>query len=152
MSFLTATGTMCSAALAAVAHPLYRQAAGRSTSDWIPLGLTVGVLVAAAALYAELGRPDLATTQRDATGSTAVTAPSVATLLPGLEARLREHPEDGSSWMLLAKSYRHLGRIEAARHAYDRAAALGMRQPAFEGELAVLATGTVNRSVARRPQ
>lgn len=152
MWLLTATGLMCSAALAAVAKPLYGASAERPKSAWMPLGLAVCLLAVAVALYAKLGRPDLAATQAVETARTTVTAPSVTALLPRLQATLREHPEDGSSWMLLAKSYRHLGRTGAARHAYDRAAALGVRQPAFEGELAVLATSTRAGNVGGMPR
>ena len=53
-------------------------------------------------------------------------APSVSSLIGGLEHRLGENPDDGRGWLLLAKSYEHLGRYEDARTAFARAAALGV--------------------------
>ena len=51
--------------------------------------------------------------------------PSVSSLIGGLEERLAEDPNDGRGWLLLAKSYQHLGRHEDARRAFAHAAALG---------------------------
>ncbi len=51
--------------------------------------------------------------------------PSVSSLIGGLEARLEENPNDGRGWLLLAKSYEHLGRYDDAREAFAHAAALG---------------------------
>ena len=50
---------------------------------------------------------------------------SVSTLLTGLEARLREAPNDLKGWSLLAQSYAFVGRMEEAYSAIDRAVALG---------------------------
>ena len=51
--------------------------------------------------------------------------PSLSSLIGGLEARLEENPNDGRGWLLLAKSYEHLGRYDDAREAFAHAAALG---------------------------
>lgn len=66
--------------------------------------------------------------QNDKTGS-------VTSLLAGLEARLAENPDDAKGWLLLAKSYDHLGRPQDARNAYDKAAALGMTDAELAGRL-----------------
>ena len=50
---------------------------------------------------------------------------SVSSLVVGLENRLQEQPDDGKGWLLLAKSYQHLGRLDDAREAYKKADALG---------------------------
>ncbi len=49
----------------------------------------------------------------------------VSSLVTGLENRLQEQPDDGKGWLLLAKSYQHLGRLDDAREAYRKADALG---------------------------
>ena len=59
------------------------------------------------------------------TGSSSAKAPSVASLVTGLEAKLRDNPGDGSGWLLLARSYDHIGRIDQARDAYRQAVVLG---------------------------
>ena len=54
---------------------------------------------------------------------------SVASMVEGLAVRLEKNPEDGASWLLLAKSYKHLGQIPDAVAAYAKAAALGKTDP-----------------------
>ncbi len=60
---------------------------------------------------------------------------SVASMVDGLAARLRANPEDGKSWLLLARSYMHLQRMQEALDAYQRAASLGQ----YDKKLAELA-------------
>lgn len=50
---------------------------------------------------------------------------SVAEMLAGLEQRLQTNGGEAEDWLLLAKSYYHLGRQPEARQAYDRARAMG---------------------------
>ena len=70
---------------------------------------------------------------------------SVASLIVGLAERLTDDPSDSKSWLLLARSYKHLGRITEAREAYDRAAALGE----YDEGLAALADKSTTVSGAR---
>ena len=97
-------------------------------------------------LYGVIGKPELSTAQPVAAASASTMqatqpdtgnekAGSVTSLLAGLEARLAENPDDAKGWLLLAKSYDHLGRGEDARAAYDKAAALGMTDAALESRL-----------------
>jgi hypothetical protein len=60
---------------------------------------------------------------------------SVTALLSGLETRLAENPDDAKGWLLLAKSYDHLGRGDDARTAYEKAKALGMTDATLESRL-----------------
>jgi cytochrome c-type biogenesis protein CcmH len=62
-------------------------------------------------------------------------AASVTELLAGLERRLRENPDDAKGWLLLAKSYDHLGRRRDAAMAYEKAAALGLADNVLEARL-----------------
>ena len=50
---------------------------------------------------------------------------SVSQLVGGLESRLRENPDDGQGWLLLAKSYEHLQQTDDAIAAYRQADELG---------------------------
>jgi cytochrome c-type biogenesis protein CcmH len=88
--------------------------------------LLVVVAGAAVSLYAALGRAEVeyAAVQPATTNQTKV--PSVTALLSGLESRVAENPNDGKDWLLLAKSYDHLGRHGDAIDAYEKAAALGV--------------------------
>ena len=56
-------------------------------------------------------------------GSTSVA--SVSSLAAALESRLAEQRGGGEEWLLLAKSYVFLNRLDEARHAYARAVELG---------------------------
>ncbi len=58
---------------------------------------------------------------------------SVAVLLAGLEARLAENPDNGKGWLLLAKSYDHLGDTASAVSAYSKATALGFSDAGLDG-------------------
>jgi hypothetical protein len=97
-------------------------------------------------LYGVIGKPELSNIQ--ATSSSAMTnaqpaqpggtsdkVGSVTSLLTGLETRLAENPDDAKGWLLLAKSYDHLGRDGEARDAYAKAAALGMTDADLEARL-----------------
>ena len=94
--------------------------------------LLVAAIPAFAALaYFVIGSPGVtsatehADTTRSANRAASTNVGSVASLTAGLEARLQEQPDDGEGWLLLAKSYFYLGRVDEARHAYARAVELG---------------------------
>jgi len=128
---------MAIAAVGFVASPLWK-----SSGKPMLIVIAIAVPLSAAALYALLGspaadsagqRPAVATTTRMNTPNEAIG--SVASMLEGLENRLQENPEDGGSWLLLARSYKHLNRTDDAINAYEHAAALGQ----IDAELAELA-------------
>ena len=111
-----------------------------------PLLAIIVVMGFAVALYAAIGRPglDSHTPDTDAAGTTSVQrqaatasekAASVETLLAGLEERLRSNPDDGKGWLLLAKSYDHVGQKAEAAEAYARATALGVTDEALGARL-----------------
>lgn len=123
------------------------------------VSVAVAVPVFAAGLYWILGSPGIpshAASFSAAVGSqTASVAgsggakqvPSVASMIEGLAERLDKNPDDGKSWLLLAKSYKHLNRIPEAIDAYEKAAALGE----VDAGLASLAPGS-NVAVPSGPQ
>jgi hypothetical protein len=113
----------------------------------------VFVPIAAAGLYAVLGSPGAASggvahasgaqvTTRTSTMSSASdsgtdkTVGSVASMLERLEKRLQDEPDDAGGWLLLAKSYDHLGRTDDAIAAYEKARALGKTDAKFEESMA----------------
>lgn len=65
-------------------------------------------------------------------------------LLEGLRARLEKQPDDVKGWVLLAKSYNHLGRTQKAEHAAAQARALG-----FKGD--ILGTSKAAASPRKMP-
>lgn len=138
IGFYLSTLTMTLVALAFVVSPLVPTSHGSSAgfAKW-PLLLAVSCIGFTVALYAAVGRPDLATGAIDdhasaqargerSPAASDAKAGSVQSLLSGLEQRLEDNPDDGKGWLLLARSYDFTGRTEAARDAYAKAAALGL--------------------------
>ena len=132
--------------LMAVAALLFVMRPFSATVTRLPrAALAIVILLPALALglYAYLGRPEATdspsaemaqsgpVTTREGSTGTGTKADSVGSLLEGLERRLELEPNDGGGWLLLAKSYQHLDRIEDARVAYAKAVALGKEEPAF---------------------
>ena len=112
----------------------------------IPLLAGMAATLLAFDLYGALGRPDVASASNQRLQTSSVARPagdtgekrkiaSVDQLLTGLEQRLRQDPDDGKSWLLLAKSYDHLGRTRDSVAAYARAAALGVEDTAFAAKI-----------------
>jgi cytochrome c-type biogenesis protein CcmH/NrfG len=81
------------------------------------------------------------------TSSSAGQLGSVDSMLDALEQRLQQQPDDGKGWLLLAKSYRHLGRMDDARDAYKKAEALGNGDATVAAQLFGLDTATVSSVV-----
>ena len=127
--------------------PLIRGA--RSSSSGfanVPLLIVIAALLLAVGLYAAIGRPDVAGSEsvhhmssgpagQTAAGGEKTKAASVNDLLTGLEQRLEENPDDAKSWLLLAKSYDHLGRHGDAADAYGKAVDLGLSDKVLEARL-----------------
>ena len=111
----------------------------------LPALIVVATLVPAIGLYAALGSPGIATGEIMSNPSIAESrrspadgrnkAASVSELLAGLEERLQETPDDAEGWLLLAKSYDHLGLAHDAAEAYDKAALLGLTDSELEVRL-----------------
>ncbi len=129
--FLAAIIVMAVAAVGFVALPLIR-----SNRQIALIIAAIAIPTVAVGLYAQLGSP---TSESVGHAATRTTQPSmaartdssdekpgsVASLVEGLAARLEENPDDGKSWLLLARSYHHLNRVAEARSAYARAVDLG---------------------------
>ena len=145
--FFCITLTMILIAMSFAATPLIstysKNNAGFAKFSLLAIIVVIGF---ALALYAAIGNPGLEskTPDVDAAGATASQgeataardkAASVETLLAGLEERLRSNPDDGKGWLLLAKSYEHVGRNADAAQAYAKAAALGVTDELLDTRL-----------------
>lgn len=119
-----------------VAAPLFH-----GKNRFRPAGIAVALPLFSVGLYLYVGSPAAAgvgpaphqsmQTRVQVPASGKKPAGSVASMVDGLAARLRENPEDGKSWLLLARSYKHLQRMPEAMRAYERAAALGEHDAAL---------------------
>jgi cytochrome c-type biogenesis protein CcmH len=89
---------------------------------WIAaMGLVACLPVIAGVLYFMLGNPAAMTAAPAAAqGDTAADAQVIA-MVDQLAAKLRANPDDGEGWALLGRSYRVLGRFDAAVMAYNEA-------------------------------
>lgn len=128
-------------ALAFVALPFFR-------SQKIPVktALIISILLPglAVGMYLYLGSPNVKSSHpgsmaagRSDRASTETASQkkvsSVASMIDRLAARLEENPSDGKGWLLLARSYKHVNRLEDAATAYAKAASLGEVDPELAG-------------------
>ncbi|MGC4090871.1 MAG: c-type cytochrome biogenesis protein CcmI [Polyangiaceae bacterium] len=83
--------------------------------------IALAVLLPAAALlgYLLLGNPQ-ALDPRNVQGQPQVTAEQINDMVSKLAARMKESPEDEKGWIMLARSYKALGRLPEAAEAYAK--------------------------------
>jgi cytochrome c-type biogenesis protein CcmH/NrfG len=99
------------------------------------------VVLAALALFAVADRQDVVAVQPEASPAQPNKSASVSLLIGGLEAKLVENPSDAKGWLLLARSYDHLGDNNNAWNAYERARELGVTDDTLELKLAANMVG-----------
>lgn len=90
----------------------------RSTS--LIRAVLVSVPALSIAVYLTVGSPLLPGQPLASRGVAQVENASVEELLGKVEARLREHPEDGRGWEVIAPVYLRMGRGADAAHAYSQ--------------------------------
>jgi cytochrome c-type biogenesis protein CcmH len=114
---------------------------GQGALSGVALGLAATVALAGGALYASMGRPDLAGALPSAPAAgpsepAAAQAPvapgDVAQLVSGLEAKMQSTPNDPEGWRMLGWSYFQTGRYADAVKAYGRAIALKSDGPGYQ--------------------
>ncbi len=93
-------------------------------AKWIAIALLLLIPAAAIVLYSRLGNPELAAVVASDAGNQEISEKQIAAMVAGLAARLKQHPDDGNGWTLLAHSYQALERFPEAADAYEHAAAL----------------------------
>ena len=136
--FLMALVLMTICATAILLRPALRRVRATDTASSIPFLVTaILVPVVAVGLYAYLGSPQAANADTNQSVALAQMSripaetarqkqiASVSSLVDGLAKRLEQDPDDAGSWLLLAKSYKHLNEREGAGGAYAKAVALG---------------------------
>lgn len=144
--FYVSASLMLLVALSFASAPLLRREKAASAGFAnVPLLVVIAALLLAVGMYVAIGSPDIASSRGKAAPRPAAMtatstddgkkAASVSTLLDGLEARLQDDPDDARGWLLLAKSYDHLGRTEDAIAAYGNAASLGLTDDVLEARL-----------------
>lgn len=148
--FWALTIVMAVAAFGFIAMPLVKN--NRKTAL---ISVAIAVPLLAAGMYLQLGSPNVATNGHKSLPSQSSSADrsgntgeqkigTVASMVDGLASRLRDNPDDGGSWLLLARSYKHLNRMDEAIGAYEHAAKLGQ----YDADLAAISGGDVAAQTA----
>ncbi|MFQ5984689.1 MAG: c-type cytochrome biogenesis protein CcmI [Alphaproteobacteria bacterium] len=122
--------------LAAAADPDAKGEERRPASQRVATALTIAVVLplAAGSLYLALGSPGLegrpfAAREQVAPAVARTEAGPLEEMIERLVRRLETNPNDLESWLLLAQSYREVGRREAAVIAFRHAAMLSDGDP-----------------------
>lgn len=152
------TTTMIVVAVATVVIPI---SVGEKATNSRTIAMAAVVSLFAIGLYSFIGSPKAVTAENghakssstsvapSSNGNPSKTLGSVASLVDGLRYRLNQEPDDANGWILLARSYQHLGRLEEAASAYGRARELGKTDLKLEQSLGS-AGQTAEASVATR--
>jgi cytochrome c-type biogenesis protein CcmH len=115
--------------------------------------VAVAVPLAAIGLYLAYGSPRLSDQPLAARLSDPASDQNFGALIAKVEARLREHPEEGQGWDVIAPIYLGLGRYSDAADAYENAIRLLGESPkrlSGEGQALVLQHDGVVTEDARR--
>ncbi len=99
-------------------------------SDRLTATVLLAIPVLAVALYAGLGSPDLPDQPRSGRSPEQAARTQVEAMVARVEQRLREAPEDGTGWDVIAPIYLRLGRYGQAAEAYANANRLLGETPA----------------------
>ena len=135
---------MSIAAIGIVAIPLFSGKSRFSAATILP---SVLIPLLALGIYSKLGSPDAVSARSSSADRSQVSTnsanngqskkgtASVASLVDGLKERLEQEPNDADGWILLARSYEHIGHRTEAIAAYDHAKSLGKTDPTLDKSL-----------------
>lgn len=154
-------GLIVAMSIAAIAFIVFPLGVGKPRIRSPQILLAALVPLFAISLYVALGTPAAisvetrqmhqgqASSTDNATTGNIKGIPTVASLIDGLEARLQLDLDDGAGWLLLARSYEHVGRSPDALAAYTHAKSLGNSHAELEKMLG--AFGSISSEVAEDP-
>ncbi|MBK7424219.1 MAG: c-type cytochrome biogenesis protein CcmI [Propionivibrio sp.] len=118
---------------------------GRKTA----LALLIVIPLAATAGYAILGRPEaLEPLQTQAR----VSPQQIEAMLGKLVEKLKANPDDSKGWVMLARSYKVLGRFAESAEAYSHGAALVDAEPVLLADYAEVLAQTQGGSFEGKPE
>lgn len=129
----------------------------QSKGGQLTAAIIVGVFVpiSAGALYLHLGNPGAITQDREApaqtTANNAQPAPAFDELLPELEARLAQSPDDIEGWRLLGRTYLSINEFDKARNSLEKALALDENDAPTLAQLAEAVAMTQQGDLAGDP-
>ena len=115
------------------------------------LALALAIPLAAAALYWQLGTPAGLAPVAPTRSAGKFTAQEVEAMVAKLAARMRESPNDGTGWALLARSYLAMQRPAEALDAYEHAVALQKGNADLLADYADALAMTQDRRIEGKP-
>ena len=115
------------------------------------LALALAIPLAAAALYWQLGTPAGLAPVAPTRSAGKFTAQEVEAMVAKLAARMRESPNDGTGWALLARSYLAMQRPAEALDAYEHAVALQQGNADLLADYADALAMTQDRRIEGKP-
>lgn len=154
------TTTMIAAAVATVVVPIRVRGAATNLRT---IAMAAVVSFFAIGLYSFIGSPDAVTAEyghetsgrtgiaQAPNGKSSMSVGSVASMVDDLRSRLEKEPDDANGWILLARSYQHLGRHAEAASAYERAKSLGKMDPTLEKTIPPAEQATSDSEAKRGP-
>lgn len=118
-----------------------------------PSRRTLGVLlvflpVAAAGLYWGLGNP----TALDPMVRRDFTASDIEDMVSSLAAKLEKEPENHQGWLMLARSYKAMGRLDEAERAFEKAMPVVEKDAQLLGAYADLLAAKAGGSLEGKPE
>ncbi|PZR20343.1 MAG: c-type cytochrome biogenesis protein CcmI [Azospira oryzae] len=130
-----------------------------------PTAIVLALLLPAAALlgYTLLGNPK-ALDPRNLQAQPQVTAEQINDMVGKLAARMKDNPDDEKGWIMLARSYKTLGRLQEAADAYAKGGKLLQENAALltdyaetlaslsEGRFAGKPTQLINQALKLNPE
>ncbi|MFG6489247.1 c-type cytochrome biogenesis protein CcmI [Roseateles sp. BYS78W] len=134
------------------ALPAHVTAPNTRRTAWV---LTLALPLLAAALYAWLGTPTALTPPAPPPAGPNVTPnvsqAQVEKMLADLAARAEKNPGNTRDWVMLARSYRLLGRLPDSARAFERVGADIQKSPALLVEYADVLAALANGNLEGRP-
>lgn len=118
------------------------EAAGRALTS-TPTAVVLSLLLPVGALggYLLLGEPAALVQPSQQQAAPDVTAQQINNMVAGLAARLKENPNDEKGWVMLARSYKAMGRWQESADAYAKGGSQVQQNPSVLADYAeVLAT------------
>ena len=160
-TFASKQQALSAAALALIDTPEAAVAQTSKLAFTTAVFLTLAIPLATLYLYDEIGTPNALGFQGPSTGAVTTpsgeaatnNAPDLAKAAETLAAKMKERPDDGEGWALLARTYRAIERFPEANEAYTRARALLPEDPDLLAESAeAMGLSSNPRSLSGEPE
>lgn len=112
----------------------------------VAVGLSLPIL--ALGLYLQLGTPAAIDLVARANGN----EHQMQEMIDKLAARLKANPDDPKGWVMLARSYKAMGRFDEAKQAYDKAGDIADKDPDLLVDRAELTAILAGNQLAGKPE